>query len=122
MVPSSRACPPQAECWYRSPRATTECEFDLACKPDCQNRLDPWIAEQRRSSRRTSRPDEPEGVLARVKTKPLRGGPHGPVLTRSARTFRKSPRSGRRAGLQSNKELTNHLDTPNPHVSNPESF
>src|SRR5919206_4654192 len=85
------------------------------------NRLDPWIAEHR-SSRRTSRPDEPEGVLARVKTKPLRGGPHGPGLSRSARAFRKIPRAGRRAGLQSNKELIINLDTPNPHVSNPESF
>src|SRR3954470_18817252 len=60
-------------------------------------------------------------MLAQVKTKPLRGGPNGPVLTLPARAIRKVPRSGRRAGLQSNKELTNHLDTPNPHVSNPES-
>jgi hypothetical protein len=28
----------------QSPRATTECEFDLASKPDCRNRLEPWIA------------------------------------------------------------------------------
>ncbi|WP_247336350.1 hypothetical protein, partial [Bradyrhizobium sp. 147] len=35
---------------------------------------------------------------------------------------RKIPRSGRRAGLQSNKELIINLDTPNPHVSNPEPF
>src|SRR3954470_9579334 len=61
-------------------------------------------------------------MLAQVKTKPLRGGPNGPVLTLPARAIRKVPRSGRRAGLQSNKELTNHLDTPNPHVSNPESL
>ncbi|WP_247308141.1 hypothetical protein, partial [Bradyrhizobium sp. 179] len=33
---------------------------------------------------------------------------------------RKIPRSGRRAGLQSNKELIINLDTPNPHVSNPD--
>src|SRR3954465_10706269 len=59
-------------------------------------------------------------MLAQVKTKPLRGGPKGPVLTCPARAIRKVPRSGRRAGLQSNKELTNHLDTPNPHVSNPD--
>jgi hypothetical protein len=28
----------------QSPRATTECEFDLACKPDRLNRLEPEIA------------------------------------------------------------------------------
>src|SRR3954471_22429527 len=59
-------------------------------------------------------------MLAQVKTKPLRGGPNGPGLTCPARAIRKVPRSGRRAGLQSNKELTNHLDTPNHHVSNPD--
>jgi hypothetical protein len=33
----------------QSHQATTECEFDLACKPDCQNRLEPWIANNNRS-------------------------------------------------------------------------
>jgi len=33
-------------------------------------------------------------VLDQVKAKPLRGGPEGPALTRSARVILHSPRSG----------------------------
>jgi hypothetical protein len=32
----------------QSHQATTECEFDLARKPDCQKRLEPEIANNRR--------------------------------------------------------------------------
>jgi hypothetical protein len=31
-------------------RATTECEFDLAGKPDRRNRLEPWIAKIRKQA------------------------------------------------------------------------
>jgi len=33
------------------------------------------------SAARYAWPQKPDGVLAQVKTKPLRGGPNGPVLT-----------------------------------------
>ena len=45
MASSSRACPPQAEFWCSSPGATTECEFDLACKPRLPNRLELLLAQ-----------------------------------------------------------------------------
>jgi hypothetical protein len=66
-----------------------------------------------------ARPHEPDRVLDHVKVKPLRGGSKEPTLTQSPRAICSVPRSGRRAGLQSNKELNTRLDTPNPHVSNP---
>jgi len=60
------------------PRATTECEFDLARKPDCQNRLEPWIANDKElPGPLAARPQKLDGVLAQVKAKPLRGGPTG---------------------------------------------
>ena len=67
----------------QSPRATTECEFDLASNPDRQTRLEPEIADDKKelSGPLTPRAQKPDGVLAQVKTKPLRGGPNGPVLT-----------------------------------------
>jgi hypothetical protein len=82
MASSSRACPPQTEDWCSSPRATTECEFDLARKPDWQNRLEPWIANDKElPAPLTPRPQKPDVVLNQVKAKPLRGGPYGPALT-----------------------------------------
>src|SRR6266403_3499050 len=80
MASSSRACPPQAESWCSSPRATTECEFDLACKPRLPNRLEPEIAKRQpkgRCANTSPRPCKPDGVLDQVKAKPLRGGPAG---------------------------------------------
>jgi hypothetical protein len=60
------------------PRATTECEFDLASKPDCQKPARPWIAIEKRSYLVSLRPTtRPDGVLDQVKVKPLRGGPTG---------------------------------------------
>jgi hypothetical protein len=120
MASSSRACPPQAESWCSRDSATTECEFDLARKSRLPNRLEPWIADKGRIRPAHARPQQPDGVLDHVKAKPLRGGPHGPASTCSPRAISTVPRSGRRAGLQSNKELTNRLDTFHPHVSNPQ--
>ena len=119
MASSSRACPPQAEYGCSRDSATTECEFDLARKSRLPNRLEPWIADKGGIRPAHARPQQPDGVLDHVKAKPLRGGPHGPALTCSPRAISTVPRSGRRAGLQSNKELTNRLDTFHPHVSNP---
>ena len=82
--------PTASEILVQSPRATTECEFDLASNPDRQNRLEPWIANARIADALTEPPtrgapvvpdDKHDGVLAQLKAKPLRGGPNGSALT-----------------------------------------
>ncbi|WP_024520719.1 hypothetical protein [Bradyrhizobium sp. Tv2a-2] len=64
------------------PRATTECEFDLASKPDCQKLARPWIAIEKKELSGQPTPDH-ISLMARadqVKAKPLRGGPTGPAF------------------------------------------
>src|SRR6266478_321331 len=86
-----------------SPRATTECEFDLASKPD--RRTGSSLRSPTKGALPTAyaRPQQPDGVLDQVKAKPLRGGPAGPALTCSARAILTSLRSGRRGGRSQTK-------------------
>jgi hypothetical protein len=74
----------------QSPRATTECEFDLAATQiaepartldrNCKDYRCPDRTANTRSSYR-ARPAQHDDVLAQLKAKPLRGGPNGPALT-----------------------------------------
>src|SRR6266446_4382566 len=91
--------------------------------PDCQtgsNLRSPNDNRKDDAPTLPPRPCQPDGARRSSQGQTASRRPCGPALTRSARAISILPRSGRRAGLQSNKELTNRLDTPTPHVSNPE--
>ena len=55
----------------RSPRATTECEFDLASKPRSRNRLEPEIVEPKEEAVPLT-PDHNSLMACSIKSRPSR--------------------------------------------------
>ena len=115
LASSSRARPPQAEPWRQSPRATAECEFDLACNPDRSNRA--WTLDRKTGKdppvalNASSRPNQLGAVLATSRPSASRRSPRrgqrsldfhpsrgSRALTSLARGARLRLRSGRRDG------------------------
>jgi hypothetical protein len=79
----------------RSHQAPTECEFDLASTQIAEtgSTLGSQSGQQLLAMLKPlARPHKPDGVLNRVKAKPLCGGPKGPALTRSARAILQATR------------------------------
>src|SRR5665213_3695255 len=128
MVPSSRACPPQAELWCgrfaRRPNVSLIWQATQIVEP-----ARTWIANARiaRCPDRTdhtsnscrSRPIKHDDVLDQLKGQAASRRLERAGLDLICARHPAQPAVGTKRWPQSNKKVTAHLDTHLPHVSNP---